>query len=95
VVSFFKLFEDNKKWQKTIESNEKLFDTGYVKKTFNCDAYTYQLNEYVLEYISYYLTLFSHQRKTESWKGIVQLEFSENSEIQAERILQERGRQWL
>lgn len=95
VVNFFYPFEDKDKWGELVGGNIELFDPGYNKREFNCDAYTYEINQNSIEYIAYYLTMFSHQRRTENWKGIVQLDFSEASENTAEKILQERRVAWL
>lgn len=84
MVNFFYPFDDKDKWRDLVGGNIDLFNPSYNKKTFNCDTYTYEINKNSIEYIAYYLTMFSHQRRAENWKGIVQLDFSEASENTAE-----------
>lgn len=51
-----------------------LFDVAAVKKTYSCDAYFVDLAKdarYVVEDTMYWYGLFSHQRDTFMWKGLV------------------------
>lgn len=51
-----------------------LFDTAGVKQTYSCDAYFVDLAKdarYVVQDTMYWYGLFSHQRDTFMWKGLV------------------------
>lgn len=95
VVTFIRPLSDDDAWDELITENEQLLmDADYTKQEFNCDAYTSELSEDMLDEISYYLTMFTHQRKTEVWKGIIQLDLLDPTEDQAASLLVERASQW-
>jgi hypothetical protein len=51
-----------------------LFDTAVAKQTYSCDAYFVDLAKdarYVVQDTMYWYGLFSHQRDTFMWKGLV------------------------
>jgi hypothetical protein len=53
-----------------------LFDADYCKAHFHCDAYPIDLgapSESVAMLSAFWFSLFSHQRATYRWKGIVQI----------------------
>jgi hypothetical protein len=53
-----------------------LFDPDYCKANFHCDAYTIDLgglSQNVAMLSAFWFSLFSHQRATYRWKGIVQI----------------------
>jgi hypothetical protein len=53
-----------------------LFDADYCKAQFQCDAYQIDLgapSDSVAMLSAFWFSLFSHQRATYRWKGIVQI----------------------
>jgi hypothetical protein len=53
-----------------------LFDSQWCRNTFSCDSYYVDLDappQSVAEQAAYWFGLFSHQRDTFRWKGLVQL----------------------
>lgn len=65
-------------WDAFINANAHLFlDHGGVKATYQCDAYFIDLDiDPILanQQAAYWFGLFSHQRTTFRWKGLVQLD---------------------
>lgn len=54
------------------------FNSDWTKANFRCDAYHIDLDEEatsVAELVAYWWGLFSHQRETFVWKGLVQIPF--------------------
>ncbi|NIY97922.1 MAG: hypothetical protein HWE39_03940 [Oceanospirillaceae bacterium] len=95
VVTFLRPLDDEQAWDALVAENDQLLmDAAHTKEHFRCDAYTSELNDEMLEEVAYYLTMFSHQRDTEVWKGIVQLELDDYTEGQAIALLAERAAQW-
>lgn len=95
VVTFLRPLDDEQEWNDLIKNNnDLLMNAGHTKKNFQCDAYTSEINDEMLEDIAYYLTMFSHQRDTEVWKGIIQLDLNDPTEGQAATLLDKRAAQW-
>jgi hypothetical protein len=60
------------------------FDPDYCKAVYSCDAYFIDLNIYpknITEQSAYWFGLFSHQRDSFRWKGIVQVDIQCDDEI--------------
>lgn len=71
--------------------NIALFDQEVVKQHFLCDAYFVDLakdSRYVVEDTMYWYGLFSHQRDTFMWKGLIKIPLL-SDDNQALLILQE------
>jgi len=68
---------DNSNWREFILSNRALFDTGYLKAEYKCDAYYVDLAmspKLLVSQTAYWFGLFSHQRETSLWKGMLQID---------------------
>lgn len=68
-------------WSAFLNANMPLIDPAQTKATYHCDAYFIDLDTdqiAVVERASYWFGLFSHQRDTFRWKGMVQLELMED-----------------
>lgn len=68
-------------WMAFLAANMALIDPAQTKATFHCDAYFIDLDTdrtFVVEQTAYWFGLFSHQRDTFRWKGMVQLELMED-----------------
>lgn len=58
------------------EHGDSLLDQGHCKAQYFCDAYFIDLDipaDLVSEQTAYWFGLFSHQRETFRWKGLVQI----------------------
>lgn len=64
-------------WQSFVQRNvQTLFDPQHCKATYLCDSYFIDLNiaaDLVATQAAYWFGLFSHQRDTFRWKGLIQL----------------------
>lgn len=63
-------------WLSFFKSNLHLFDKNQTKGRFKCDAYYMDLDlspNVIVDCTRYWFGLFSHQRATYLWKGIVQI----------------------
>lgn len=68
-------------WIAFLANNMALLDPVQTKATFHCDAYFIDLDAdrvAVVEQTAYWFGLFSHQRDTFRWKGMVQLELMDD-----------------
>lgn len=69
-------YADAMDWQKFIHSRPDLFDPEVTKKTFKCDAYFVDLSIHPMQLVAhtrFWFGLFSHQRDSYLWKGMVQV----------------------
>lgn len=74
-----------------------LFNPQWTKETFSCDSYFIDLDtdpEVVAESAAYWIGLFSHQRDTFRWKGMVRVDFDLAGDELAMRRIQEREATW-
>ena len=61
-------------WSQLVQSNRNLFDPQVTKARFNCDAYFVDLSRrpnLIVADATYFFGLFSHQRVTSLWKGML------------------------
>ena len=69
---------DETAWQAFINAHgDTLLDQAHCKKVYSCDAYFIDLDiapQLVSEQSAYWFGLFSHQRDTFRWKGLVQVD---------------------
>lgn len=74
-----------------------LFNSQWVKANFHCDSYFMDLDSdpiSVAEQSAYWIGLFSHQRDTFRWKGMVQIDFSHAADDGAIALITEREAAW-
>ena len=67
---------DNKEWKKLINAHPELFDAQISKNKFKCDAYFVDIAVpplYLVNQTKYWFGLFSHQRDTFLWKGMLEI----------------------
>ena len=85
IVTFFDTPSDIHAAEHIIKSNEDLFDPIICKQKYLCDAYVVYSpasREYLINQIIYWYGIFSHQKVTYQWKGILQISLdSDDSEI--------------
>jgi hypothetical protein len=71
-------------WLQFVEQyGATLLDSDYCKATYSCDAYFIDLNippRFVSEQTTYWFGLFSHQRDSFRWKGMVQVDLRSDDE---------------
>jgi len=63
-------------WRSLVSRSGDLFSPKLAKTKYFCDAYFVDLGsppQYIVEVSSYWSGLFSHQRNTSLWKGLVQV----------------------
>jgi hypothetical protein len=63
-------------WNDLLRKNEQLFKRDLVKKDYRLDSFFLDLGgnaELLVSGARYYLQLFSHQRTTQIWKGMLQV----------------------
>lgn len=84
VVTFFvrpSVYRDDVAWRAFVAANHKLFSSIETKSAFKCDAYYVDANTPLPEMISqvtYWHGLFSHQRVSHLWKGILRVPLISN-----------------
>lgn len=67
---------DDVAWRRLVDTNLTLFSPKLAKQHYSCDAYFIDLGkapQYTIEVSFYFGGLFSHQRSTSLWKGLVQV----------------------
>jgi len=79
-----------------VQYGDNLLDQAYCKVNFACDAYFIDLDippRAVSEQTAYWFGLFSHQRDTFRWKGLVQVDLQSDDEA-AMQLLAEIEAAW-
>lgn len=69
------------KWKEFISARPDLFDPEQSKETYCCDAYFVDLTRhpiYLVNLTKYWYSLFSHQRETLLWKGMLEVSIEED-----------------
>lgn len=80
-------------WGSFVQANPVLFTPNETKRQFLCDAYYVDLNlppEAIVNKTSYWFGLFSHQRDTFLWKGMIELDMQDD-EIDSQKFLSRVG----
>lgn len=90
IVTFaFRPTNDLEQWKDLVNKNADLFFPNEAKKKYCCDAYFVDLNTHPIHVVSntrYWFGLFSHQRESYLWKGMIEIPI-ECSDDQALEIL--------
>lgn len=74
---------DNNLWIPFIKANELIFRPDVAKANFLCDAYYIDLNIhpfFLVKNISYWYGLFSHQKETFIWKGMLEVNLTDSED---------------
>lgn len=80
---------DLEQWKKLVNGNTDLFRPNEAKQKYCCDAYFVDLNTHPINVVSntrYWFGLFSHQRESYLWKGMLEIQI-ECGDDQALEIL--------
>lgn len=75
---------DQQMWNEFVRNNLSLFDTGQTKANFKCDAYFIDLLKpphLTVRDTAYFNGLFSHQRDTAQWKGMLVVELQSDDTV--------------
>lgn len=70
-----------KDWSSFVEANKSLFSPEMAKTSYKCDAYFVDLDipsKAIVSQTKYWFGLFSHQRATSLWKGMLEVDLSYN-----------------
>jgi hypothetical protein len=76
IVTFARVPGDNVAKRQAVIANPGLFLPGTARKDYKCDAYFVDLDkrpEFLVDDTRYWLGLFSHQRATSLWKGMLKV----------------------
>lgn len=68
--------QDPAVWRTFVDSNHNLFDRTLLKKNYFCDAFYVDLGlpgKAIVSQSRYWFGLFSHQRVTYLWKGLLEI----------------------
>lgn len=88
---------EDARWLHFVEQHgDTLLDSSHCKQAYQCDAYFIDLGidpELIAEQAAYWFGLFSHQRGTFRWKGLVQTNLRCDDEV-ARRLLNEVEARW-
>lgn len=91
------LYAEDAAWAQFVDQyGDTLLDQAHCKAAFHCDAYFIDLDippEFVSQQAAYWFGLFSHQRDTFRWKGMVQVELQCDDDA-ASVVLEEIEAQW-
>ncbi len=68
--------QNNNDWSQLIQSRQDIFHPEQSKSTYKCDAYFVDLSVHPVHLVNqtrYWFGLFSHQRETFLWKGMLEI----------------------
>lgn len=71
-------------WKNFVTANIGLFSPDNIKQTFHCDGYYIDLNLPSVSIVNntrYWFGLFSHQRDTYLWKGMLEINMQEQEHV--------------
>jgi len=71
-------------WEGFVDAHPELFDQDESKEQFDCHAFFVDLSlsaEYAVDVGTYWFGLFSHQRETFLWKGLIRIPLDSDDEI--------------
>lgn len=80
-------------WRDLIVSNLNMFDPGIIKSRHKCEAFFVDLTMSPVDLVNdskYWFGLFSHQRSTFLWKGMLELSLNDN-DMAASQFLAQGG----
>lgn len=75
---------DNQNWQSFVNSRLDLFLPDISKERYRCDAYFVDMSlppVFLVNQTKYWFGLFSHQRETYLWKGMLEVPLSDDQDV--------------
>jgi len=95
IVTFsFRPTNDLEHWKKIVSGNTDLFFPSESKKKYQCDAYFVDLSTHPIHVVNntrYWFGLFSHQRDSYLWKGMVEIPIVCDDDDALEILKREEG----
>lgn len=76
-------YAETSAWRTLVHSRPDLFDPETTKSIYKCDAYFVDLGAHPVQVVAqtrYWFGLFSHQRDTYLWKGMIEVPFTESDD---------------
>jgi hypothetical protein len=90
--------KDDSDWRDFVMSRRaEIFNPAWTKNQFKCDSYYIDLDgdpTVIAEHAAYWVGLFSHQRDTFRWKGMVRVDFDVTDDMEARALIEQRGQAW-
>lgn len=77
-------------WRSLIDDNRDLFTPQISKENFKCDAYFVDMTlpaETIIKQTTYWFGLFSHQRGTFLWKGMLEINLADDEDELLEELI--------
>ena len=77
-------------WSLFVSQHLEIFDPPLSKAQFKCDAYYIDLQKptnLIVADAAYFNGLFSHQRDTLQWKGMLSIDLNSNDDAAARRLM--------
>jgi len=95
IVTFaFRPTKTDDDWRKIVTENSDLFIPEQSKKKYICDAYFVDLSTHPVHVVNntkYWFGLFSHQRETYLWKGMIEIPILSDDDEAIKKLEQEIG----
>lgn len=95
IVTFaFRPSDSDADWRTLVADNSELFIPEESKKKFICDAYFVDLSTHPIHVVNntkYWFGLFSHQRESYLWKGMIEIPIVSDDEEALKILEQEIG----
>ena len=86
--------EDDDSWREIVSQNPEIFIPNLSKEKYICDAYFVDLNTHPIHIVNstkYWFGLFSHQRDTYLWKGMLEIPIGCDDELAIDILKEEIG----
>jgi hypothetical protein len=80
---------DNVAWSALVNSNLPIFESSQAKLKYGCEVFFIDLNgpgDYTISQITYWFGLFTHQKVTQLWKGILQVPLTSDDAVAEIRV---------
>jgi hypothetical protein len=93
IVTFFGATDGGKLFQERLSRDQSLLQRSHAKATFHADHFWLPLGTdpvSLVEETKYWYGLFSH-RRDRTWKGMLQVELSEQDDLAARKILEAKS----
>ncbi len=85
---------DEQAWRTFFFLNQDMFSTPKLKKKYKCDAFYVDLgksSKLLVADTAYWFGLFSHQRDTYLWKGMLKIELVDDEQALLASLVKKGG----
>lgn len=96
LVTFLQIPGDAQAKQQVMQDNLNLFDATRARLRYGCDGYFVDIDDpvdLVIDNTRYWFGLFTHQRETLLWKGILKVAMADDNDGAALTLLNKREHQ--